>query len=91
MKVEVIGSGKAGKALAASATAAGHDVTHSAHSHKEAIKESDLVFLAVPPDQVDEVLDSLSNDLDGKVIINVTDSSGSVKPGHIQFRPHRRK
>jgi predicted dinucleotide-binding enzyme len=82
MKVAIIGSGDAGKKLAASATAAGHDVTHSAGSHKKAVKDSDLVVLAVPADQVDEVLDSLSNDLDGKVIINVSGTDDS----RVQFR-----
>lgn len=77
MKVAIIGSGDAGKTLATSATSAGHDVT--------GVKDSDLVFLAVPADKVDEVLDELSNDLDGKVIINVTDPHH----GHVQFRPHR--
>jgi predicted dinucleotide-binding enzyme len=89
MKVSIIGSGDAGKELAASATAAGHDVRHSARSHKDAVKGSDLVVLAVPPDQVDEVLDSLSNDLDGKVIINVTDRVDPAKPAHVQFRAPR--
>lgn len=87
MKVAIIGSGDAGKDLAASATSAGHDVTHSTHSHKEAVRDSDLVVLAVPEDKVNEVLDELSNDLDGKVIINVTDGTR----GQVQFRSHRGK
>jgi predicted dinucleotide-binding enzyme len=86
MKVAIIGSGNGGKELAASAKAAGHDVTHSAGSHKDAVKDSDLVVLAVPSDEVDEVLDSLSNDLDGKVIINVTEGADSPNRGQVQFR-----
>lgn len=74
MKVAIIGSGDAHKTLASSATRAGHEVTD--------VKDSDLVVLAVPADKVDEVLDELSNDLDGKVIINVTDPH----PGQVQFR-----
>jgi predicted dinucleotide-binding enzyme len=101
MKVAIIGSGNAGKAIAASATRAGHDVTMSARSHenakeaaratnskaaasnKEAVKDSDLVVLAVPADKVDEVVDSLSNDLDGKVIIDVTNRVNPQDPGQV--------
>ena len=90
MKVAIIGSGKVGKALASSATRAGHDVTiasrdpekaqqaakatnaQAADSSKDAVKDADLVVLAVPADKVDDVLFELSNDLDGKVIIDVT-------------------
>jgi 8-hydroxy-5-deazaflavin:NADPH oxidoreductase len=90
MKVAIIGSGNVGKALASSATRAGHDVTiasrdsekaqqaakatnaQSAASPKEAVKDAELVVLAVPADKVDDLLFELSNDLDGKVIIDVT-------------------
>lgn len=89
MKVAIIGSGDAGKELAASAARAGHHVKHSTHSHKEAVKDSDLVVLAVPEDKVNEVLDELSNDLDGKVIINIVGHSDAKNHGHVQFRPPR--
>jgi len=90
MKVAIIGSGNVGKALASSATRAGHQVTiasrdpqkaeqaakatnaHAADTPKEAVQDSELVVLAVPADKVDDLLFELSNDLDGKVIIDVT-------------------
>src|SRR6266702_3800687 len=83
MKVAIIGSGNVGKALAGSATRAGHTVTlaahnpqhaedaakatkaHAARSNKEAVKDAELVVLAVPADKVDEVVGALSSDLDG--------------------------
>jgi len=90
MKVAIIGSGNVGKALAKSATQAGHKVTlasrspekaqeaakatnaHAAHSTKDAVKDAELVVLAVPADKVDEVVGALAPELDGKVIIDVT-------------------
>ena len=90
MKVAIIGSGNVGKALASSATRAGHQVTiasrdpqkaeqaaqatnaQAADTPKEAVQDSELVVLAVPADKVDDLLFELSNDLDGKVIIDVT-------------------
>ena len=90
MKVAIIGSGNVGKALASSATRAGHQVTiasrdprkaeqaakatnaQAAGTPREAVQDSDLVVLAVPADKVDDLLFELSNDLDGKVIIDVT-------------------
>lgn len=101
MKIGIIGSGNAGKAIAASARRAGHDVTLSSRSHetakeaaratntraaasnKEAVKDSDLVVLAVPADKVDEVVDALSNDLDGKVIIDVTNRVNPNDPAQV--------
>ena len=90
MKVAIIGSGNVGKALASSATRAGHQVTiasrdpqkaeqaaqatnaQAADTPKEAVQDAELVVLAVPADKVDDLLFELSNDLDGKVIIDVT-------------------
>src|SRR5437660_12288160 len=90
MKVAIIGSGNVGKALAKSATQAGHKVTlasrspekaqeaakatnaHAAHSTKDAVKDAELVVLAVPADMVDEVVGALGRELDGKVIIDIT-------------------
>jgi NADPH-dependent F420 reductase len=99
MKVAIIGSGNVGKALAASAQKAGHNVTissrheenaqeaakvtktHAAGSNKEAVKGADLVILAVPSDKVDEVVGDLAPDLDGKVVIDVTNRVDMQDPG----------
>src|SRR5438128_5912232 len=101
MKVAIIGSGNVGKALAGSATRAGHTVTlaaqdpqpaedaakatkaHAARSNKEAVKDAELVVLAVPADKVDEVVGALSSDLDGKVIIDVTNRVNPQDPGQV--------
>ncbi len=101
MKVAIIGSGNVGKALAGSATKAGHSVTIASRdpekaqeaakatnaratpSTKEAVKDAELVVLAVPADKVDEVVGALSNDLDGKVIIDVTNRVDMQDPGRV--------
>src|SRR5207247_21489 len=101
MKVAIIGSGNVGKALAGSATRAGHTVTlpahgpqpaedaakatkaHAARSNKEAVKDAELVVLAVPADRIDEVVGALSSDLDGKVIIDVTNRVNAQDPGQV--------
>src|SRR5437016_9730253 len=99
MKVAIIGSGNVGKALAKSATQAGHKVTlasrspekaqeaakatnaHAAQSTKDAVKDAELVVLAVPADKVDEVVGALAPELDGKVIIDVTNRVDMKDPG----------
>ncbi len=101
MKVAIIGSGNVGKALAGSATKAGHSVTIASRdpekaqeaakatnaratpSTKEAVKDAELVVLAVPADKVDEVVGALSNDLDGKVIVDVTNRVDLQDPGRV--------
>ena len=87
MKVAIIGSGNVGKALASSATKAGHHVTltatspekakqvaktvnaHAAASNQEAVKDAEIVVLAVPANKVDEVVASLAPELDGKYTV----------------------
>jgi NADPH-dependent F420 reductase len=45
---------------------------HAARSSNEAVKNAELVILAVPSSKVDQVVGALSSDLDGKVVIDVT-------------------
>jgi NADPH-dependent F420 reductase len=54
---------------------------HAAGSNKEAVKDADLVILAVPTDKVDEVVAALTPDLDGKVIIDVSNRVDMKDPG----------
>ncbi len=63
---------------AASATGA-----KAARSSAEAVKDSDLVVLAVPADKVDEVVGALAPELDGKVIIDVTNRVDPKDPGKV--------
>ena len=101
LKIAIIGSGNVGKALAGSATKAGHSVSIAAgdpqHAHEaakatraqaaqtnhEAVKGAELVILAVPAAKVDEVVDALSADLDGKVIIDVTNRVDPQNPAKV--------
>ena len=101
MKIAIIGSGNVGKALAGSATRAGHSVTiasrhpekaqeaakatnaRASQSSKEAVKDAELVIVAVPADKVDEVVGALSSDLDGKVIIDVTNRIDMEDPSRV--------
>jgi NADPH-dependent F420 reductase len=53
----------------------------AAGSNKEAVKDADLVILAVPTDKVDEVVAALTPDLDGKVIIDVSNRVDMQDPG----------
>lgn len=99
MKVAIIGAGNVGKALAASAKKAGHQVTisskhagnaqeaakttntHAAGSNREAVEGADLVILAVPTDKVDEVVGALTPDLEGKVVVDVSNRVDVQDPG----------
>lgn len=55
----------------------------AARSPQEAVKDSDLVVLAVPADKVDEVVGALAPELDGKVIIDVTNRVNPQDPGKV--------
>jgi NADPH-dependent F420 reductase len=55
--------------------------TQAAASNNEAVKDSDLVILAVPTDKVDEVVGALTPDLDGKVVIDVSNRVDMQDPG----------
>lgn len=46
--------------------------TQAAGSNKEAVEGADLVILAVPTDKVDEVVGALAPDLEGKVVVDVS-------------------
>jgi NADPH-dependent F420 reductase len=52
----------------------------AAHTPQDAIKDSDLVVLAVPANKVDEVVMSLADQLDGKVVIDVTNRLDMQNP-----------
>lgn len=101
MKIAIIGSGNVGKALAGSATKAGHSVsiaasdpqhaesaanaTHSraASSNRDAVKDAELVIIAVPAAKVDEVVGELAAQLGGKVVVDVTNRVDSQHPDRV--------
>lgn len=53
----------------------------AATSNKEAVKDADLVILAVPTDKVEEVVGALSPDLDGKVVVDLSNRVDMQDPG----------
>lgn len=55
----------------------------AADSNKDAVKDAELVVLAVPADKVDEVVGGLSSELDGKVIIDVTNRVDVQNPDKV--------
>ncbi len=57
--------------------------SHAASSNKDAVKDADLIVLAVPADKVDEAVDALTGDLDGKVTIDVTNRINAQDPGQV--------
>lgn len=101
MRIAIIGSGNVGKALAGSATKAGHEVAIAANdpqhaedaakatrarpasSNQDAIKGADLVVLAVPAQKVDEVVGELARELDGKVVVDVTNRVDAQNPANV--------
>jgi len=56
---------------------------HAARSNSDAVKDADLIVLAVPADRVDEVVGALAPELDGKVIIDVTNRVNTDDPGRV--------
>jgi NADPH-dependent F420 reductase len=90
MKLAIIGSGNVGKALAASARRAGHDVILSARTpgHAEeaartvgaqaaadnaiAVRDADLIILAVPYAAVVDVAADIGAHVAGRTVIDVT-------------------
>ena len=55
----------------------------AAPSSKDAVRDAELVVLAVPADKVDEVVDALAPELDGKVIIDVTNRVDVKDPSKV--------
>jgi 8-hydroxy-5-deazaflavin:NADPH oxidoreductase len=57
--------------------------SRAAKSNQEAVKDADLILLAVPAGKVDEVVAALGPELDGKVIIDVTNRVNTNDPGSV--------
>jgi len=57
--------------------------THAraASSNRDAVKDADLVVLAVPAKTVEGIISALASDLDGKVIVDVTNRVDMQDPG----------
>jgi predicted dinucleotide-binding enzyme len=91
MRLTFLGAGNVGGALARRLAGLGHEVTvaESARSDgkgarsgltikpkREAVRDADVVFLAVPFQAVKEVLSDIADDLAGKTLIDCTNPVG---------------
>jgi len=81
---------KAGHEVAISASDPDHaeeaaKATHAraAASNQDAVKDAELVIIAVPAAKVDEVVTALGSELDGKVIVDVTNRVDTRDPGSV--------
>ena len=54
---------------------------HAAQSSTEAVKDADLVIIAVPYDKLGEVFRALGSAIDGKVVIDTTNHVNMQDPG----------
>jgi predicted dinucleotide-binding enzyme len=56
---------------------------HAATSNVEAIKDADLVILAVPTSKLGDVFRDLGSAIDGKVVLDVTNRINTQNPGEV--------
>jgi NADPH-dependent F420 reductase len=56
---------------------------HAAGSNEEAVKDADLVIVAVPYDKLGEVFRGLGTAVDGKVVIDATNHINVQNPGEV--------
>ncbi|HEV2035513.1 MAG TPA: NADPH-dependent F420 reductase, partial [Candidatus Dormibacteraeota bacterium] len=81
---------KAGHSVTLSAKTAEHAAeaakatgAKAAHSNVEAVKDAELVIVAVPYDKLGEVFRDLGSSVDGKVIIDATNHIDTENPGAV--------
>jgi predicted dinucleotide-binding enzyme len=76
-KVAIIGDGNVGNALGRGASRAGHEVRivgKDPAATREAATWADLVMLAVPFGAIDAVVETARGQLEGKVVVDVTNA-----------------
>jgi len=56
---------------------------HAATSNVEAVKDADLVIVAVPYDKLGEVFRGLGSSVDGKVVVDATNHVNTQNPGEV--------
>jgi prephenate dehydrogenase len=79
MKIAVIGKGLIGGSLAKAALRAGHEAVAFDKGDVFEVDDADVVFVAVPPSAVVEVVDSISGRLrQGAVVVDMTGVKGFV-------------
>jgi predicted dinucleotide-binding enzyme len=78
MKIAFIGHGNVGGALAGQIQKRGHEVAIATREHPAAaIRPSDVVFLAIPFNANESVLEPLAAELAGKILIDCTNPVGA--------------
>jgi NADPH-dependent F420 reductase len=56
---------------------------HAATSNVEAVKDADIVIVAVPYDKLGEVFRGLASSVDGKVVVDATNHVNTQDPGEV--------
>lgn len=73
MKIAIIGRGLIGGSLAKAAIRAGHDASAFDKGETPKVSEADVIFVAVPPSAVIDVVESIIPELkEGAVVVDVT-------------------
>ena len=79
MKIAVIGRGLIGGSLAKAAIRAGHVASAFDKGETPRVSDADVVFIAVPPSAVVDVVDSIAPDVrQGAVVVDMTGVKGFV-------------
>ena len=80
MKIGIIGKGKVGTAIAQGLSRKGHEIRHGHRDPKEPVSEAakwgEIVFLAVPYENVTDTVKEIGSAADGKVLVDVTNAVG---------------
>jgi len=74
MKIGIIGKGNVGSAIGSGLSRAGYEVKHGHRDPKEPVEDAakwgDVVFLAVPFDNVSDAAAKLASFVDNKVVVD---------------------
>lgn len=80
MKIGIIGKGKVGTAIAQGLSRKGHEIRHGHRDPKEPVSEAakwgEIIFLAVPYENVTDTVKEIGSAADGKVLVDVTNAIG---------------
>ncbi len=78
MKIGIIGKGKVGTAIAKGLTGKGHEIRHGHRDPTESVSEAanfgEVVFLAVPFENVSDAVKEIGSAVDGKTLVDVTNA-----------------
>lgn len=75
MKIAIIGNGNVGSALERGLTRAGHDVRATGRENvRETAEWGETIILAVPFGAVDDAVQTMSDAVNGKVLVDVTNA-----------------